>query len=52
MVLAYYDQKIFRLHSLTMLDPITVIDIEFLQYSETEVETDSFHLNYKGVPKR
>ena len=52
MILAYYDHKIFHLASLAMLDPIKVIDVEFLQYLEMDVETGSFNMGQKEIRKK
>jgi hypothetical protein len=39
--IAYYDRKIFQIESLTALEPQSVLDIEFIGYHETEIETAS-----------
>lgn len=38
MFVAYYDRKIFQLASMTAVEPLSVLDIEFIGYHETEIE--------------
>lgn len=36
--MAFYDRKIFQLSNLTQMEPQSVLDIEFINYSEGDIE--------------
>ena len=45
---AFYDRKMFQLSSLTSMEPLSVLDIEFIHYSETDVELGSSRRKSRG----